>query len=72
VLDCAVWREVGNSSSPERLQKDSGGDNKTIFGTCEATVSCRYKVCIGVEKEICQCTFVDDVAKEESSREGSV
>jgi hypothetical protein len=72
MLDYAVWQEVGNSKSPEQLQKDTGGDNETIFGSCEARVSCRYKVCTGVEKEICQYTFADDVAKEESSGEGSI
>jgi hypothetical protein len=63
---------VGNSRSPEQLQKETQGDNEITFGRCEAIVSCRYKVCTSVEKEICQCTFVDIVAKEESSGEGSV
>jgi hypothetical protein len=56
----------------EKLQKDTRGDNETSFGSCKARISYRYKFCTDVEKNICQCTFVDDVAKEESSGEGSI
>jgi hypothetical protein len=50
VLDCAVWQQLGNSRSPEKLQKETKEDNGTGFGTCEGRVSCGYKVCTSVEK----------------------